>query len=200
MTARGFIETTGLLAAIEAADAMVKAADVRLIGKNLVGGGLVTITVAGEVSAVRASVDAAVTAVRCIDGAALVSQHVIARPYEEVFRIIVPEKSSMELEIHPVVEVEVETKASGQFEASGIVQENEDIEVQKKVVETPEVEVDPAPKLEPKRYTLSELTKTTVSRLRQIALEMSDISLTREEIRTATKRKLIETIFNVTNR
>jgi microcompartment protein CcmL/EutN len=88
MKALGLIETKGLLAAVEGADAMLKTADVRLLEKNLVGGGLVTITIAGEVSAVRASVDAAVSAIGRIHGATLVSEHVIARPDEELARIL----------------------------------------------------------------------------------------------------------------
>lgn len=89
MTALGLIETKGLLAAIEGADAMLKAANVRLLEKNLAGGGLVTITIAGEVSAVQASVSAAVTAIRRIPGSILVSHHVIARPDMELANIIV---------------------------------------------------------------------------------------------------------------
>jgi microcompartment protein CcmL/EutN len=80
MKALGMIETRGLLAAIESADAMLKAADVALLEKNLAGGGLVTISVAGEVAAVQAAVDAAALSVGRIAGATLVSRHVIARP------------------------------------------------------------------------------------------------------------------------
>lgn len=89
MTALGLVETKGLLAAIEGADAMLKAANVRLLEKNLAGGGLVTITIAGEVSAVQASVSAAVTAIQRIPGSILVSHHVIARPDMELANIIV---------------------------------------------------------------------------------------------------------------
>jgi microcompartment protein CcmL/EutN len=88
MTAIGFIETWGLVPAIEAADAMLKAADVRLLERNQVGSGLVTITVAGTVSAVQASVDAAQAAVERIHGGVLVSRHVIARPDAEVAAVI----------------------------------------------------------------------------------------------------------------
>jgi len=88
MSALGLIETKGLLAAIECADTMLKAANVRLLEKNLASGGLVTISVAGEVGAVKASVDAAVAAVSRITGAVLVSAHVIARPDSELSRII----------------------------------------------------------------------------------------------------------------
>lgn len=88
MTALGFIETLGLLPAVEAADAMLKAAEVRLEDKSLASGGLVTITVSGEVAAVKAAVDAAAAAVGRIPGARLVSRHVIARPDDELKKII----------------------------------------------------------------------------------------------------------------
>ncbi|WP_319583553.1 BMC domain-containing protein [uncultured Pseudodesulfovibrio sp.] len=88
MTAIGFIETWGLVPAVEAADAMLKAADVRLLERTQVGSGLVTITVAGTVSAVQASVDAAAAAIGRIEGGVLVSRHVIARPDEEVASVI----------------------------------------------------------------------------------------------------------------
>jgi microcompartment protein CcmL/EutN len=88
MPALGLVETRGLLAAIEGADAMLKAADVRLLEKNLASGGLVTITIAGEVSAVAASVAAAVAAIGRLRGDLLVSHHVIARPDVELEHIV----------------------------------------------------------------------------------------------------------------
>ena len=82
--ALGMVETRGLVAAIEAADAMVKAANVQLVGKEQVGGGLVTVMVRGDVGAVKAATDA---------GAAekigeLISVHVIPRPHTEVDGIL----------------------------------------------------------------------------------------------------------------
>ena len=88
MSALGLIETKGLLPAVEAADAMLKAADVRLLEKSLAGGGLVTISVAGETAVVKAAVDAGSAAVRRLAGATLVSTHVIPRPDEELAQII----------------------------------------------------------------------------------------------------------------
>ena len=84
--ALGMIETKGLVGAIEAADAMVKAANVSLIGKVLVGGGLVTVMVRGDVGAVKAAVDAGSAAAKRIGE--LVSVHVIPRPHGEVEMII----------------------------------------------------------------------------------------------------------------
>lgn len=84
--ALGMIETKGLVASIEAADAMVKAANVTLIGKEHVGGGLVTVMVRGDVGAVKASVDAGAAAAERVGE--LVSIHVIPRPHEEVQTIL----------------------------------------------------------------------------------------------------------------
>lgn len=84
MQAIGLIETKGLIASIESADVMLKAADVKLISKTLVGGGLVTITVEGDVAAVKASVDAAVSAVERLGMDLLISNHVIPRPVDSI--------------------------------------------------------------------------------------------------------------------
>lgn len=80
--ALGMIETTGLVGAIEAADAMLKAAKVRLLDKELTTGGLVVIQVVGEVGAVRSSVDAGARAAEKVGQ--LIATHVIPRPHEEV--------------------------------------------------------------------------------------------------------------------
>ncbi|NLD03203.1 MAG: BMC domain-containing protein [Clostridiales bacterium] len=84
--ALGMVETKGLVGSIEAADAMVKAANVRLIGKVLVGGGLVTVMVRGDVGAVKAAVDAGGAAAQRVGE--LVSVHVIPRPHEDVEGIL----------------------------------------------------------------------------------------------------------------
>ena len=86
MQALGMIETKGLVASIEAADAMVNAANVTLIGKEHVGGGLVTVMVRGDVGAVKASVDAGAAAAERVGE--LVSIHVIPRPHDEVEGIL----------------------------------------------------------------------------------------------------------------
>jgi ethanolamine utilization protein EutM len=82
MEALGLIETKGLVPAIEAADAMVKAAKVTLIGHIKVGGGLVTVMVRGDVGAVKAATDAGAAAAEKIGE--LISVHVIPRPHTEV--------------------------------------------------------------------------------------------------------------------
>ncbi len=84
--ALGMVETRGLVAAIEAADAMVKAANVQLVGKEQVGGGLVTVMVRGDVGAVKAATDAGAAAAEKVGE--LVSVHVIPRPHAEVDSVL----------------------------------------------------------------------------------------------------------------
>ncbi len=86
MIALGMIETRGLVGAIEAADAMVKAAQVTLIGKEKIGGGFVTVMVRGEVGAVKAATDAGAAAAKRVGE--LVSVHVIPRPHDQVESIL----------------------------------------------------------------------------------------------------------------
>ena len=86
MQALGMIETKGLIGSIEAADAMVKAANVALIGKEHVGGGLVTVMVRGDVGAVKAATDAGAAAAQRVGE--LISVHVIPRPHAEVETIL----------------------------------------------------------------------------------------------------------------
>jgi len=80
------VETKGLVAAIEAADAMVKAANVRLIGKEKIGSGLVTVMVRGDVGAVKASVEAGAAAAKRVGE--LISVHVIPSPHSDVESIL----------------------------------------------------------------------------------------------------------------
>lgn len=84
--ALGLIETRGLVAAIEAADAMVKAANVHLIGREQIGGGLVTVMVRGDVGAVKAATDAGTAAAGKVGE--IVSCHVIPRPHDEVESVV----------------------------------------------------------------------------------------------------------------
>ena len=84
--ALGMIETKGLVGAIEAADAMVKAANVTLIGSEKIGSGLVSVMVRGDVGAVKAAVDAGACAAEKVGE--IVSQHVIPRPHTDVEKIL----------------------------------------------------------------------------------------------------------------
>lgn len=88
MQAIGMIETRGVLAAIESADVMLKTANVRLVSKEKVGGGLITVIVEGDVAAVKASVEAGAYAVENLDKSLLVSKHVIPRPISDVHDLL----------------------------------------------------------------------------------------------------------------
>lgn len=90
MIALGMVETRGLIGSIEAADAMVKAANVTLIGSEYTGGGYVTVMVRGDVGAVKAATDAGAAAAKRVGE--LVSAHVIPRPHEEV-EMILPQRT-----------------------------------------------------------------------------------------------------------
>jgi ethanolamine utilization protein EutM len=90
LIALGMVETRGLIGAIEAADAMVKAANVVLIGSEYVGGGFVTVMVRGDVGAVKAATDAGAAAAKRVGE--LVSVHVIPRPHQDV-EMILPQNS-----------------------------------------------------------------------------------------------------------
>jgi ethanolamine utilization protein EutM len=86
LIALGMVETKGLVGSIEAADAMVKAANVTLLGSEYVGGGFVTVMVRGDVGAVKAATDAGAAAAKRVGE--LVSVHVIPRPHEDVEMIL----------------------------------------------------------------------------------------------------------------
>ena len=86
LEALGMVETRGLVAAIEAADAMVKAANVRLIGSEKIGSGLVSVMVRGDVGAVKSAVEAGGAAAARLGE--VIATHVIPRPHSEVEYIL----------------------------------------------------------------------------------------------------------------
>ena len=86
LEALGMVETRGLVAAIEAADAMVKAANVQLIGTEKIGSGLVSVMVRGDVGAVKSAVEAGSTSASRLGE--LIATHVIPRPHDDVEKIL----------------------------------------------------------------------------------------------------------------
>ncbi|MHB9938140.1 propanediol utilization protein [Clostridium sporogenes] len=152
MQALGLIETKGLLAAVEAADTMVKSADVSIIEKTYVGGGLVTISVTGDVGAVKASIEAGVAAVKKLDEGFLVSEHVIPRPHEELESIIGPNtppedpssnddtENVEDAEDTEAVEKAEYTEKVENTKAVDSVEDTESVEVTKDIVDVKNVE------------------------------------------------------------
>lgn len=92
MSALGMVETKGLIAAIEAADAMVKSANVQLVGREQIGAGYVTVIVRGDVGAVKAATDAGAAAAGRVGE--VVSVHVIARPHADLEQLLGPASRS----------------------------------------------------------------------------------------------------------
>lgn len=191
MQALGFIETKGVLVAIEAADAMLKAADVSLLEKTKVGGGLVAVTVTGDVAAVKAAVDAGAAAVERINDAALVTRHVIARPHDELTAVIgggtpdEPEKEPVpETAEEPAAEVLEEIPAEEPVEES--FNEPETVDTIKR--ET----VDLWMKQDGLEETMKILEDMKVTELRTLAREYPEFSIAGREISKANKTLLLE--------
>lgn len=144
MQALGLIETKGLVAAIESADAMLKAAEVSLVEKNLVGGGLVTIMVCGDVGAVKAATDAGAAAAQRVGE--LLSVHVIPRPHQELDGIIVSTTLIKQTETPSAASTETEIE-------------------EKTVTEEEETLTEEVPETEEKEEPETDLNKVTVDRI-----------------------------------
>lgn len=145
MQALGMIETKGTLASIEALDTMLKAADVSFFEKQKVGGGRVSVLVTGDVAAVKAAVDAAVTAVKRIHEDCLLSCHVIPRPHDETMGLFETAKDSIEV----LQKDESEIKVPEVKEPEVQDPEVKEPEVREPEIEKPEVR-------EPKAETVAE--------------------------------------------
>ncbi len=185
MNALGMIETRGLVASIEAADAMVKAASVTLISKTHVGGGLVTVMVEGDVGAVKAATDAGAAAAERVGE--LISVHVIPRPAADVAHILdrrpepkpepEPEPPAPEPELEPEVP-EPEPEEAAHTEE----------------MKEEQPEEAPAEKMDLSELTPEALGKMTVAKLRIVARELGTTGMSRRDIRFAKKEDLIERI------
>ncbi|MBC5710286.1 BMC domain-containing protein [Hungatella sp. L12] len=196
MKALGLIETKGTLAAVEAADAMVKAADVTLVEKTRVGGGLVTITVTGDVAAVQAAVDAGVAAVERIAASSLAAKLVIPRPHEELEILFTPKGPGGKTD--PGVRDEEEPEA----EDAAVREVVEEV-----VEEVEDVEESPHPALPEKldRQTLDSIIEKygiaegmamadglKVTALRTLAREYGELKISGREVSKANKQLLLE--------
>ena len=192
MKALGLIETKGTLAAVEAADAMVKAADVTLVEKTRVGGGLVTITVTGDVAAVQAAVDAGVAAVERIAASSLAAKLVIPRPHEELEILFTPKGPGGKTDPGVTDEEELEEGAAVGETAEEVVGE---------------VEESPHPALPEKldRQTLDSIIEKygiaegmamadglKVTALRTLAREYGELKISGREVSKANKQLLLE--------
>lgn len=167
MKALGMIETRGLVASIEAADAMVKAANVTLQCKEHVGGGLVTIMVRGDVGAVKAATDAGAAAAERVG--TLISVHVIPRPHEELEEILGHIPAEPDQPVPPTPPAPAPEPEPEEQESDGAV-------------------------MEPASLTTEELEHMAVVKLRAVARQIGLTSMTRKEIRFAKKEELLAAI------
>lgn len=200
MLALGLIETKGLIGAIEAADAMLKAADVRLLEKSLATGGLVTITVAGEVAAVQSAVDAAKASLDRIEGVVCVSRHVIPRPDAGLEQMLL---------LHPVEPVTDEP--APQATASSVQAPNLAKTQAEKFTAEPARATDNAKaadtdstaekaktaagqaRSEATGFSREKCKTMSMNKLRQLAVEMK-VDLSREQVASANRQTLIDAI------
>ena len=187
------IETRGLVGSIEAADAMLKAANVTLASKTHVGGGLVTVMVRGDVGAVKAAVDAGAAAAERVGE--LISVHVIPRPADDVEHILDP-LTPPEPPADPEPELEPETERAAEpepeVEPEPPAQPEPEPEDPSLEEEDPEEEAHAA---ELESLSEESMQRMTVARLRAVARALGATGMTRREIRFAKKEELIARIL-----
>ena len=190
MQAFGFIETKGLIAAIEAADAMLKAANVGLVDRVFVKGGLVTIIIEGDVGAVKAATDAGSSAAARVGE--VISVHVIPRPHEDVSKMIVQE--SVITEIPEEISIQGETVEAIIDEAESI-EEIKTEEAEGEAFSNQEMlkdEIDAFVKNGDFDQVLKVLESLKVTKLRALAREYGDFGITGRAISNADRNLLME--------
>ena len=154
--ALGLVETKGLVAAIEAADAMLKASNVQLVGKERALAGLVTIVVVGDVAAVKASVDAGAAAAQRVGE--LVSVHVIPRPDDQIGTILPIGERKKTLTAEKIVKSKP---------TENIIKEEE---VKEELIAVPKVKPDITTEEKPKKVGTTKTSSDTIERLKREAL------------------------------
>lgn len=223
MQAIGMIETKGLLAAIESADSMTKSANVQILEKVYVGGGLVTIIVNGDVGAVRAAVDAGVAAVKTLGEEFLISEHIIPRPHEDLKTIMEFGQKKEEikenitdvevkeqiLEKEIVVEKIEETESedeifSDSLEADSQVENLEIVEEEKIEIAIEEKkftrkDIEEYLRENKKEEIISELNILKISELRKLLKEYQELNLSNRTISKLNKENLINRILEFYN-
>jgi ethanolamine utilization protein EutM len=164
--ALGMIETRGLVGSIEAADVMVKTANVALLGTEYVGGGLVTVQIVGEVAAVKAAVDAAAAAAARVGQ--VVSTHVIPRPADDVEPLLRQRTAERSADTGETDEAEIDKALEEEFSFTPSADDNE--------------------------YR-SQLDAMTVHQLRTLARQEEELGIAGREISKANKELLIHELM-----
>jgi microcompartment protein CcmL/EutN len=183
MQAIGMIETKGLVAAVEAADAMLKAANVSLRTKELVGGGLVTVIVIGEVGAVKAATDAGAAAAARVGE--LLSVHVIPRPIAEIDEILAQlvEPSTDTPTVSEAAPVSTAPASTTSVSAAPVPETPQPTKTPNEPAATSATTSD--------RLSLEALAKLRVTELRTLLRKQPGVELTNQEIKFANKEALL---------
>lgn len=204
MQALGLIETKGLIAAIESADAMLKAAEVSLLEKTYVGGGLVTIMVCGDVGAVKAATDAGAAAAQRVGE--LLSVHVIPRPHQELNGAVVsttmlkqtekPAAASEKTVLVKEAEIQAETEAKPEpkAEAKPQVKEQAGPEAEPEAIQE-DLHKEAVDRISAEKgpdAVISVLNQLKVVKLRNLAREYKDFGIAGRMISKADKQMILE--------
>ncbi len=181
--ALGLVETKGLVGAIEAADAMVKTANVILVGKERTDPAMITVKVVGETAAVRSAVEAGASAAQRVGE--LVSKHIIPRPSDDLKDLIYAKSSRTEQEVLQLLnaeEVEAESEEEKKEEAQVVTEQVGLSEVPKEF--TPE-----------QAEYFEKLNGMTVHELRSFARTVEGLSIYGREISRANKAQLLDELM-----
>jgi len=174
MNALGMIETYGYLAAVEALDSALKAANVSLVDVVRVKGGLVTVLIEGDVGAVKAAVDAARAAAKRVG--TVVSVHVIPRPAEDVKNMLTSSTEYVEKKGQETLDLAPETPETEQTKIEDMSEEENETSKKERI------------------YTREQMEEMTVANLRTLARELKITNMTSKEVRFAKKQQLIDAI------
>jgi microcompartment protein CcmL/EutN len=197
--ALGLVETKGLVAAIEAADTMVKTANVVLIGKEITRGALVTIKIVGDTAAVRSAVDAGASAAQRIGE--LVSKHVIPRPGDGLEELVFAKSQLTQNEVERIFNKEPASSVKKDFplqeEATVPQNENVDEDGEELKEELNQEELYTMPEgLTPELQTyFKQLDLMTVHELRRLARTIEGLSIYGRQVSRANKKELVEELL-----
>jgi energy-coupling factor transport system substrate-specific component len=200
-SALGLIETYGYVGAVEAADAALKAADVSLVDLVKVRGGIMTLTLMGEVAAVKASVDAGAASAERLG--VLLTSHVIARLDEEVWSIVEPEGNDPEDDPDPSDEKEKEMEE----EESEVAEPLTGKEAEEEIPDEPSPQLGNEEPTEmeknlPKEegFSRETLNNLKVVELRRIARKLDGVKIPKNQIKFANKAELMREISEAQER
>ena len=183
----GLIETMGMIAAIEAGDTMLKTANVTLVNKEVVKGGLVTVVITGDVSAVKTAVDSAVVAVNNLGKGLLLSSHVIPRPDKSI-KTLLPGGNASIKEKNDTIE---------SFPEETVIELQHDIEEQLPEIpkELSEEEIIDLLKENQDKMIREYLLNQTVAQLREMAKQHNDFIIERKQLYRTNKADLVEAVI-----